>query len=72
MLHVKLDPEIEKQAMELAESKGISLDALVRDVLIDLIEEAEDVARLDEVYADPEATRTRPFDEVVRELDLEP
>ena len=72
MLHVKLDPEIEKQAMELAESKGISLEVLVRDVLIDLIEEADDSARLDEVYEDPDSGRTRPFEEVVRELDLEP
>ena len=69
-MHVNIDPEIERQATELAESKGMSLEALVRDVLLELIEEAEDTASLDSAYAEPDAGKSRPFEDVVRELGL--
>ena len=70
MLTMNLDPETEEQVTELAQSKEVSLKAMVRDALIDVIEEAEDIALLDEAYADPEAGQTRSLHQVARELGL--
>ena len=71
MLMIKLDPEIEKQISELVERSGISLDAFVRQALIEKIEEAEDNAFLKEARRDPDFGQRVSLEQMKRELGLD-
>ena len=71
MLMIKLDPDVEKEVAELAARNGVSVDALVRQALIEKLEEAEDVALLEEALRDPEAGQRVSLEQVKRELGLD-
>ncbi len=71
MLMIKLDPDVEKEVSELAARNGVSVVALVRQALIEKLEEAEDVALLAEALRDPEAEQRVSLEQVKRELGLD-
>lgn len=71
MLAVRLDKELEDRLSAVAKRTGRSKSYYVREALIEKIEELEDIALLEEALRDPDAGKTRSFDEVVRELGLD-
>ena len=71
MLAIKLEPELEKQIIELAERNGYSLDSFVREAIERLIEELEDIALLEEALGDPHHGQTISHEQMKRELGLE-
>lgn len=71
MLAVRLDPDLEARLAAVAKRTGRSKSYYARQAILEKIEEMEDIALLEEALRDPEAGKTVPLDEVMRELGLE-
>ncbi len=71
MLAVRLDKDLEDRLSAVAKRTGRSKSHYVREALIEKIEELEDIALLEEALRDPDAGKTRPLADVVRELGLD-
>ncbi len=71
MLAVRLDPDLEARLTAVAKRTGRSKSYYARQAILEKIEEMEDIALLEEALRDPEAGKTVPLDEVMRELGLE-
>lgn len=71
MLAVRLDPDLEARLTAVAKRTGRSKSYYARQALIEKIEELEDIALLEEALRDPDAGKTKPLDDVMRELGLE-
>ncbi|MEQ1688996.1 MAG: ribbon-helix-helix domain-containing protein [Sphingopyxis sp.] len=71
MLAVRLDADLEARLTFMAKRSGRSKSWLVRKAIEDSIEEMECIALLEEAMRDPDAGKTRPFDEVAKELGLD-
>lgn len=71
MLAVRLDPDLEARLTAVAKRTGRTKSHYVREALIEKIEELEDIALLEEALRDPDAGKTIPFDDVMRELGLD-
>lgn len=71
MLAIKLEPELEKHVIELAERSGYTLDSFVREAIERLIEDLEDIAAAEEVLRDYDPSKNVSLEEVKRRLGLE-
>lgn len=71
MLAVRLDPELEARLIIMAKRTGRSKSDFVRQAIEDRIDEMECIALLEAAMRDPDAGRTRSFNEVVKELGLD-
>ena len=71
MLHVKLDPDTEKDLAFWAKRKGQTMDDIALEAIREKIEELEDIALLERALADPEAGKTISAEQMRRELGLD-
>lgn len=71
MLHVKLDPDTEKDLAFWAKRKGQSMDDIALEAIREKIEELEDIALLERALADPAAGETISAEQMRRELGLD-
>ena len=66
-----ITPVIERKALELAAKNGVSLDQLIEDALVRLLEDEEDIAAVERVLEDYDPSTNVPLEEVMRRLGLE-
>jgi RHH-type rel operon transcriptional repressor/antitoxin RelB len=71
MLAVRLDPDLEARLTIMAKRSGRTKSDFVRRAIEEQIEEMECIALLEEAMRDPDAGKTRPLDEVAKELGLD-
>ena len=71
MRAVNITPVIERKALELAERNGVTLDALLEEALVRLLEDEEDVAAAEEALRDYDPTKNVSLAEVKRRLGLD-
>lgn len=71
MLAVRLGPDLEARLAAVAKRTGRSKSFYARQAIEEKIEELEDIALLEEALKTFDPSRTRPLDEVMRELGLE-
>lgn len=71
MLAVRLDKDLEDRLAAVAQRTGRSKSHYVREALIEKLEELEDIVLLEEALRDPDAGKTIPFDDVMRDLGLD-
>ena len=70
MLMIELDPETERQVAEVAQRNGISVDALVREAIEQVLEDIEDLDAAERAMRDYEPRTNVGLDEVKRRLGL--
>ena len=71
MRAVNITPIIERKALELAERNGVTLDALLEEALVRLLEDEEDVAAAEEALRDYDPSTNVSLAEVKRRLGLD-
>jgi len=71
MLVVRLDPDLEQRLTFMAKRSGRTKSWLVRKAIEDSIEEMECIALLEEALRDPDAGRSVPLEQVMRERGLD-
>jgi len=71
MLVVRLDPDLEARLTFMAKRSGRSKSDFVRRAIEDRIEEMDCIALLEEAMRNPDAGKTRPLEDVIRELGLD-
>jgi len=65
-LGVRIDPEIKKAIALICKLRGQKLNRFVEDALLDRLEELEDIEDIRKIHRE----KTRPFEEVLKELKL--
>ena len=70
MLETNIHPVIERKALALAAKSGKTLDALIEEALIRLLEDEADEAALAEALRDYDPAKNVPLDEVMKRLGL--
>ena len=70
MLTVTIHPVIERKSIALAAKMGLTLDALVEEGLVRLLEDELDKAAVDEALRDPDAGQRISHEQMMRELGL--
>ncbi|WP_294393121.1 hypothetical protein [uncultured Sphingomonas sp.] len=71
MLHVALDPKLERQLAEVAARIGQAPDEIARKALLAYLEELEDYATAVEAWKEHDPAATKSSEEMLRELGLE-
>jgi len=71
MLHVQLDPETERDLDFWARKANTSMSELASKAILDMIEELECIALLEQAKADPDSGQTIPHEQMIRELGLD-
>ena len=71
MTVMTITPVIERKALELAARNGVSLDQLIEDALVRLLEDEEDAAAVERVLQDYDPSTNVPLEQVKRRLGLE-
>ena len=71
MTVMTITPVIERKALELAAKNGVSLDQLIEDALVRLLEDEEDAAAVERVLQDYDPSTNVPLEQVKRRLGLE-
>jgi predicted DNA-binding protein len=71
MLAINLEPELEKQIVELAERNGYSLDAFVQEAIARLVEDMGDAAKAEEILREYDPSTNVSLEDVKRRLGLE-
>ena len=71
MTVMTITPVIERKALELAARNGVSLDQLIEDALVRLLEDEEDTAAAERVLQDYDPSTNVPLEQVKRRLGLE-
>jgi len=71
MLHVKLDPELEKDLAFWAKRNGQTMDDIAAEAIRAKVQELEDIALLEQALAHPEAGNTVSAAEMRRQLGLD-
>lgn len=71
MTVMNITPAIERKALALAEKQGMSLDALIEEALVRMLEDEHDIAAAEDVLRDYDPSTNVPFDEVKRRLGLD-
>lgn len=71
MLHVKLDPETEKDLAFWAKRSARTMDDIALEAIREKIEELEDIALLERALADPDSGKTISSEQMRRELGLD-
>lgn len=68
---MNITPIIERKALALAAKQGLSLDELIEEALVRLLEDELDIAAVEEVLRDYDPSKNVPLDEVMKRLGLE-
>ncbi|MCC6828648.1 MAG: DNA-binding protein [Novosphingobium sp.] len=71
MIAINLEPELEKNAIDLAQRKGVSLEVFVREAIERMIEELQDIALLEETLKTHDPAKNISMDQMRRELGLD-
>ena len=71
MTVMNITPVIERKALALAEKQGMSLDALIEEALVRLLEDELDSAAVEDALRDYDPSKNVPLDEVMKRLGLE-
>ena len=71
MTVMTITPVIERKALELAARNGVSLDQLIEDALVRLLEDEEDAAAVERILQDYDPSTNVPLEQVKRRLGLE-
>ena len=71
MTVMTITPVIERKALELAAKNGVSLDQLIEDALVRMLEDEEDAAAVERVLQDYDPSTNVPLEQVKRRLGLE-
>ena len=71
MTVMTITPVIERKALELAAKNGVSLDQLIEDALVRLLEDEEDIAAVERILQDYDPSTNVPLEQVKRRLGLE-
>lgn len=71
MTVMNITPIIERKALALAAKQGVSLDALIEEGLVRLLEDELDSAAVEEALRDYDPSKNVPLNEVMKRLGLE-
>ena len=71
MLEANIHPVIERKALALATRNGVTLDALIEEALVRLLEDEADEAALTEALRDYDASKNVSMEQMRRELGLD-
>lgn len=71
MLHVDLDPELERTLADISARTGNAPDELARRALLAYLEDLEDYALAVEAWREHDPTQTKSTEEMLRELGVE-
>ena len=71
MTAMNITPVIERKALALAEKQGLSLDALIEEALVRLIEDEEDMAAAEVALTDYDPSKNISHEQMRRELGLD-
>ncbi|MDP3676987.1 MAG: hypothetical protein Q8R44_18110 [Novosphingobium sp.] len=71
MRAVNITPVIERKALELAERNGVTLDALLDEALVRLLEDEDDIRLAEAALRESDPTKTISHVEMRRELGLD-
>lgn len=72
MISVEITPVIEKKALALAKRNGMSLDALLEEALVRMLEDEADLAAADEALRTYDPSKNISHEQMRRQLGLEP
>lgn len=72
MISVEITPVIEKKALALAKRNGMSLDALLEEALVRMLEDEADLAAAEEALRTYDPSKNISQEQMRRELGLEP
>ena len=71
MTVMTITPVIERKALELAARNGVSLDQLIEDALVRLLEDEEDIRLAEAALRDSDPSKTISHEQMRRELGLD-
>lgn len=71
MRAVNITPIIERKALELAERNGVTLDALLEEALVRLLEDEDDVRLAETALRESDPLKTISHEQMRRELGLD-
>ena len=71
MTVVKIAPIIERKALALAAKQGVSLDTLIEEALVRLLEDEQDLAAVEEALRDYDPSQNVSHEQMRRELGLD-
>ena len=71
MTVMNITPIIERKALALAAKQGMSLDALIEEALVRLLEDEQDIAAAEEALKDYDPSKNVSLEEVRRRLGLD-
>ena len=71
MRAVNIAPIIERKALELAERNGVTLDALLEEALVRLLEDEDDIRLAEAELRESDPSKTISHEQMRRELGLE-
>lgn len=72
MISVEITPVIQKKALALAARNGVSLDALLEEALVRMLEDEADLAAAEDALRNYDPTKNISHEQMRRELGLEP
>lgn len=71
MTDMNITPIIERKALELAAKQGVTLDALIEEALVRLLEDEQDIAAAEEALRDYDPSKNISMEQMRRELGLD-
>ena len=71
MTVMKIAPIIERKALALAAKQGVSLDTLIEEALVRLLEDEQDLAAVEEALRDYDPSQNVSHEQMRRELGLD-
>lgn len=71
MRAVNIKPIIERKALELAERNGVTLDALLEEALVRMLEDEDDIRLAEVALRESDPSKTISHEQIRRELGLE-
>ncbi len=71
MTVMNITPIIERKALALAAKQGVTLDALIEEALVRMLEDEHDIAAAEEALRDYDPSQNVSLDEVMKRLGLE-
>lgn len=71
MTVMNITPAIERKALELAAKQGMTLDALIEEALVRLLEDEQDIAAAKEALRDYDPSTNVSLEDVKRRLGLD-
>lgn len=71
MTAMNIAPVIERKALALAAKQGVSLDTLIEEALVRLLEDEQDIAAAEEALRDYDPSKNISHEQMRRELGLD-